>query len=68
MSSKKEENIMLVVMALIATPNMLIFISRSFPGDDMIDTVFGYIMVALLIGFWVGVIVHIIRNKDNKGR
>lgn len=66
MNSKKEENIMLVVMALIATPNMLIFIAKSFRKADTLNTVFGYIMVALLIGFWASVIVPIIRDKVGK--
>ena len=52
MSTKKEENIMLVVLGLIATPNMLVFIVKSFRGDEVLDTIFGYIMVAMLISFW----------------
>ena len=70
MSTKKEENIILVVMTLIATPNMLVFIVKSFRGDDIIDTIFGYIMVALLVLFWVGVVIEMIKNKksnDMKG-
>ena len=66
MSTKKEENIMLVVLALIATPNMLVFIVKSFRGDDIIDTIFGYIMVALLVLFWVGVVIEMIKNKKKQ--
>ena len=66
MSTKKEENIMLVVLGLIATPNMLVFIVRSFRGDDVLETVFGYIMVALLILFWVGIVIEMIKNKKKQ--
>ena len=66
MSTKKEENIMLVVLGLIATPNMLVFIVRSFRGDDVLETVFGYIMVALLVLFWVGIVIEMIKNKKKQ--
>ena len=66
MSTKKEENIMLVVGGLIATPNMLVFIVKSFRGDDIIDTIFGYIMVAMLIFFWVCIVIEMIRNKKEQ--
>ena len=65
MSTKKEENIMLVVLGLIATPNMLVFIVKSFRGDDITDTIFGYIMVALLILFWVSIVIEMIKNKKS---
>lgn len=45
---------------------MLIFIAKSFRKADTLNTVFGYIMVALLIGFWASVIVPIIRDKVGK--
>ena len=70
MSTKKEENIMLVVGGLIATPNMLVFIVKSFRGDDVLDTIFGYIMVAMLIFFWVCIVFELIKSKrsnDMKG-
>ena len=66
MSTKKEENIILVVMTLIATPNMLVFIVKSFRGDDVLDTIFGYIMVAMLIFFWVGIVIEMIKNKKKQ--
>ena len=66
MSTKKEENIMLVVGGLIATPNMLVFIMKSFRGDDVLDTIFGYIMVAMLILFWVGIVIEMIKNKKKQ--
>ena len=66
MSTKKEENIILVVMTLIATPNMLVFIVKSFRGDDIIDSIFGYIMVALLVLFWVSIVIEMIKNKKEQ--
>ena len=68
MSTKKEENIMLVVLGLIATPNMLVFIVKSFRGDDIIDTIFGYIMVALLVLFWVGIVIELIKSKRSNNK
>ena len=68
MSNKKEENIMLVVLGLIATPNMLVFIMKSFRGDDVLDTIFGYIMVALLILFWVGIVFELIKGKRSNNK
>ena len=68
MSTKKEENIMLVVGGLIATPNMLVFIVKSFRGDDVLDTIFGYIMVALLVLFWVGVVIEMIKGKRSNNK
>ena len=68
MSTKKEENIMLVVLGLIATPNMLVFIVKSFRGDDVLDTIFGYIMVALLISFWVGIVIELIKSKRSNNK
>ncbi|MBR5846314.1 MAG: hypothetical protein IKY72_00760 [Bacteroidaceae bacterium] len=68
MSTKKEENIMLVVLGLIATPNMLVFIMKSFRGDDVLDTVFGYIMVALLVLFWVGIVIEMIKSKRSNNK
>ena len=68
MSTKKEENIMLVVLGLIATPTMLVFIVKSFRGDDVLDTIFGYIMVALLISFWVGIVIELIKSKRSNNK
>ena len=68
MSTKKEENIMLVVGGLIATPNMLVFIVKSFRGDDVLDTIFGYIMVALLVLFWVGIVFELIKGKRSNNK
>ena len=68
MSTKKEENIILVVLGLIATPNMLVFIMKSFRGDDVLETVFGYIMVALLILFWVGIVIELIKSKRSNNK
>ena len=68
MSTKKEENIMLVVLGLIATPNMLVFIMKSFRGDDVLDTIFGYIMVALLVLFWVGIVFELIKSKRSNNK
>ena len=68
MSTKKEENILLVVLSLIATPNMLVFIVKSFRGDDIIDTIFGYIMVAMLISFWVGIVIELIKSKRSNNK
>ena len=68
MSTKKEENIMLVVLGLIATPNMLVFIVRSFRGDDVLDTIFGYIMVAMLVLFWVGIVIELIKSKRSNNK
>ena len=66
MKSKKEESIMLIMLGLIGTPNMLVFIMKSFRGDDIIDTIFGYIMVALLVLFWVGIVIEMIKNKKKQ--
>ena len=68
MSTKKEENIMLVVGGLIATPNMLVFIVKSFRGDDVLDTIFGYIMVAMLVLFWVGIVFELIKGKRSNNK
>ena len=68
MSTKKEENIMLVVLGLIATPNMLVFIVKSFRGDDVLDTIFGYIMVAMLVLFWVGIVFELIKSKRSNNK
>ncbi len=66
MKSKKEESIMLIVLGLIGTPNMLVFIMKSFRGDDVLDTIFGYIMVAMLVLFWVGIVIEMIKNKKKQ--
>ena len=66
MKSKKEESIMLIVLGLIGTPNMLVFIMKSFRGDDVLDTIFGYIMVAMLVLFWVGIVIEMIKNKKEQ--
>ena len=66
MKSKKEESIMLIVLGLIGTPNMLVFIMKSFRGDDVLDTIFGYIMVAMLILFWVGIVIEMTKNKKKQ--
>ena len=57
---------MLIVLGLIGTPNMLIFIMKSFRGDDVLDTIFGYIMVAMLISIWVGIVIEMIKNKKKQ--
>ena len=59
---------MLVVGGLIATPNMLVFIVKSFRGDDVLDTIFGYIMVALLVLFWVGIVFELIKGKRSNNK
>ena len=59
---------MLVVLGLIATPNMLVFIMKSFRADDVLDTIFGYIMVALLISFWVGIVIELIKSKRSNNK
>ena len=66
MSTKKEENIILIVLGLIGTPNMLVFIMKSFRSDDVLDTIFGYIMVAMLIFFWVCIVIEMIKNKKKQ--
>ena len=66
MKSKKEESIMLIVLGLIGTPNMLVFIMKSFRSDDVLDTIFGYIMVAMLVLFWVGIVIEMIKNKKKQ--
>ena len=63
MKSKKEEALILIVLGLIGTPNMLVFIMKSFRSDDVLDTIFGYIMVAMLISFWVGIVIELIKSK-----
>ena len=68
MKSKKEESIMLIVLGLIGTPNMLVFIMRSFRSDDVLDTIFGYIMVAMLISFWVGIVIELIKSKRSNNK
>jgi tellurite resistance protein TehA-like permease len=68
MKSKKEESIMLIVLGLIGTPNMLVFIVRSFRSDDVLDTIFGYIMVAMLIFFWVCIVIELIKSKRNNNK
>lgn len=68
MSTKKEENIILILLGLIGTPNMLVFIVKSFRGDDVLDTIFGYIMVALLVLFWVGIVIELIKSKRSNNK
>ena len=68
MSTKKEENIMLIVLGLIGTPNMLVFIMKSFRSDDVLDTIFGYIMVAMLVLFWVGIVFELIKGKRSNNK
>ena len=68
MKSKKEESIILILLGLIATPNMLVFIVKSFRGDDVLDTIFGYIMVALLVLFWVGIVIEMIKSKRSNNK
>ena len=68
MKSKKEESIMLIVLGLIATPNMLVFIVKSFRSDDVLDTIFGYIMVAMLISIWVGIVIELIKSKRSNNK
>ena len=57
---------MLIVLGLIGTPNMLVFIMKSFRSDDVLDTIFGYIMVAMLVLFWVGIVIEMIKNKKKQ--
>ena len=59
---------MLIVLGLIGTPNMLVFIMKSFRSDDVLDTIFGYIMVALLISFWVGIVIELIKSKRSNNK
>ena len=59
---------MLIVLGLIGTPNMLVFIMKSFRGDVVLDTIFGYIMVALLISFWVGIVIELIKSKRSNNK
>ena len=59
---------MLIVLGLIGTPNMLVFIMKSFRGDDILDTIFGYIMVALLVLFWVGIVIELIKSKRSNNK
>ena len=68
MKSKKEESIMLIVLGLIGTPNMLVFIMKSFRSDDVLDTIFGYIMVAMLIFFWVCIVIEMIKSKRSNNK
>ena len=68
MKSKKEESIMLIVLGLIGTPNMLVFIMKSFRSDDVLDTIFGYIMVAMLVLFWVGIVIELIKSKRSNNK
>ena len=68
MSTKKEENIMLVVLGLIATPNMLYFVVKSFRGNDSIDIIFGYLMAALYLFMWVMVVIEIIKYRRGKNK
>lgn len=68
MKSKKEESIMLIVLGLIGTPNMLVFIMKSFRSDDVLDTIFGYIMVAMLISIWVGIVIELIKSKRSNNK
>ena len=59
---------MLIVLGLIGTPNMLVFIVKSFRSDDVLDTIFGYIMVAMLISFWVGIVIELIKSKRSNNK
>ena len=59
---------MLIVLGLIGTPNMLVFIVKSFRSDDVLDTIFGYIMVAMLIFFWVCIVIELIKSKRNNNK
>ena len=59
---------MLIVLGLIGTPNMLAFIVKLFRGDDVLDTIFGYIMVAMLISFWVGIVIELIKSKRSNNK
>ena len=59
---------MLIVLGLIGTPNMLVFIMKSFRSDDVLDTIFGYIMVAMLISFWVGIVIELIKSKGSNNK
>ena len=59
---------MLILLGLIGTPNMLVFIVKSFRADDLLDTIFGYIMVALLVLFWVGIVIELIKSKRSNNK
>ena len=59
---------MLIVLGLIGTPNMLVFIMKSFRSDDVLDTIFGYIMVAMLISIWVGIVIELIKSKRSNNK
>ena len=59
---------MLIVLGLIGTPNMLVFIVKSFRSDDVLDTIFGYIMVAMLIFFWVCIVIELIKSKRGNNK
>ena len=59
---------MLIVLGFIGTPNMLVFIMKSFRSDDVLDTIFGYIMVAMLISFWVGIVIELIKSKRSNNK
>ena len=50
------------------SPNMLVFIVKSFRGDDVLDTIFGYIMVAMLVLFWVGIVFELIKGKRSNNK
>lgn len=64
--SSKDKNIELIIMALIATPNLVYFIVKSFREDTLLDTIFGYIGIALFVFFWGLCIVEIVRNNRGK--
>ena len=66
--STKKEIIGLIAGVLVATPNMLYFGVKSFRGNDSIDIIFGYLMVALYLFMWVMVVIEIIKYRRGKNK
>ena len=67
MSTKKEIT-GLIAGVLVATPNMLYFVVKSFRGNDSIDIIFGYLMAALYLFMWVMVVIEIIKYRRGKNK
>ena len=66
--STKKEIIGLIAGVLVATPNMLYFVVKSFRGNDSIDIIFGYLMAALYLFMWVMVVIEIIKYRRVKNK
>ncbi len=66
--STKKEIIGLIAGVLVATPNMLYFVVKSFRGNDSIDIIFGYLMAALYLFMWVMVVIEIIKYRRGKNK